>query len=303
MIFAHRIRSLDKFKSLLKKAGTVVCAIEDPENHIAIFKQMGFSSGLPEGESVLALSGFGPTCKKNADGWIEVHKDQPMETYYTPVMWRWKLWNGEWREEMRYRSGKRYPRTEHPPLGIELVIRLKTDGTKVAVLDFVDASKGDLSKIIDCVNMLVEIFGSCSLLTEKLDSIIKGTVKRLNWRILPLGRRPWEKLRKEILPMLEKETPAVQAVIEDRLETINQFEPPFTAIGTGGFGGYLIFGFPAKNRYVLESMFFGNATYVLGEEWERLSQMTKGQLISQNLYERRINHQEGWGKEIAKVLR
>lgn len=302
MVIAHKIRSLKSFAALLNKAKKIVCGIQPVEEHSATLLQMGFSKGLPEGESLLPASSFGPTCRKNSEGWTEVHKDRPMETCYAPIIWRWKEWGGREREEMRFRPYKRYPRTEHPPLGIDLVIRLKTDGSKVAVLDFISEIQDNQQRIIDCINLLVEIFGECHLFTENLDSIIQGEIKRLNWRILPLGVRQWDKLKEELRPILAHQPKGTREVIENRLETINHFAPPFVAIGEGGFLGYIVFEFPKKNMYVLESAYFGNATYILGENWEHLSRLSKLELLSQNLHKARIVHRQGWHAEVTKVL-
>lgn len=302
MIITHKVRTLRRFAALLDNKKRIVCGILPFEKHATVLLQMGFTRSLPEGESILPTSSFGPTCRKNSEGWTEVHKDQPMETCYTPIIWRWKEWGGREREEIRYRPYKRYPRTEYPPLGIELVIRLKTDGCKVAVLDFISDIQNNQQRIIDCINILVEIFGECHLLTEDLDSIIQGEIKRLNWRILPLGVRPWDKLQEEVRPILEQQPKGTREVIEKRLETINHFEPPFAAIGESGFTGYLIFGFPQKNMYVLESTYFGNATYILGVDWEHLSRLSKLDLLSQNLHKARIIHHQGWHAAITKLL-
>jgi hypothetical protein len=79
-------------------------------------------------------------------------------------------------------------------------------------------------------------------------------------------------------------------------------ETDFVAIGQAGFAGYIIFGFPGKNRYLLESIQPNNATYVFAENWESLSQMTKAEILKQNLHADRIIHREGWPVRVHRTL-
>lgn len=306
MKITRKTRKLNRFLPVLGENRTIVCGVLDLDYHKNKLLHLGFSPELTEGESVLPDSSYGTTCRKNSEGWIDVHKNLPMETFQTPVLWRWKEFRGRYdsveKEETRYRPGKRYPRTKHPPLGIEITIRLKTDGQKVATLEFLELLPSNYQRIVGCINILVEIFGECDVLTEGLDSIIRGEVKRLNWRILPPGKKPWAAVKEEIKGVLSREKPGNQKVIEKRLEAINHFEPEFVAIGQHGFSGYLIFGFPDKKLYLLESIYFGNATYVFGDDWEQLSKMSKGEILKCGLQKDRIIHQRSWPREITKIL-
>jgi hypothetical protein len=53
---------------------------------------------------------------------------------------------------------------------------------------------------------------------------------------------------------------------------------------------------------VVESAHYGNATYIFGEDWARLSQMTKAEIIEGGLHRERIIHREGWEGEMRRVL-
>jgi hypothetical protein len=92
-------------------------------------------------------------------------------------------------------------------------------------------------------------------------------------------------------------------IVEHRIQVLTEeHSPALTAVGRAGFDGYLIFGYPDKHRYVLESLDYGNATYVFGENWEALSQLTKREIIADDLHLARIIHRQGWAAEIADVL-
>ena len=85
-------------------------------------------------------------------------------------------------------------------------------------------------------------------------------------------------------------------------EEIYDANPDFVAYGRSGFRGYAVFGFKQKGIYVLESAFPNNATYVLGGDWETISQLSKAEILSQNLHKARIIHDANWDKNFKKMM-
>lgn len=128
-------------------------------------------------------------------------------------------------------------------------------------------------------------------------------MKRLNWTILPPGKYPWSKLSGLVQPILDKAKDGNAPVIKDRLSRIAARVPEFVAVGHGGYRGYVVFGFPKKGVFVLESAYYGNATYVFDQNWEQLSKMTKAEILDGNLQKQRIIHREGWSGTINQLLR
>lgn len=120
--------------------------------------------------------------------------------------------------------------------------------------------------------------------------------------MLPAGQRPWDTLKGEIKPILDQLPNGNRPVVEYRLETINAHKPDFAAVGEAGFRGYIILGFTKRNLYVLESIFYGNATYIFGKRWEELSKKTKAEILSHNLQTDRLIHQSAWGVKINELL-
>ena len=55
-------------------------------------------------------------------------------------------------------------------------------------------------------------------------------------------------------------------------------------------------------RYILESVFPNNATYVLQDNWEKISQLSKAEILSQNLHKARIVHSESWKKNFDALM-
>ena len=105
--------------------------------------------------------------------------------------------------------------------------------------------------------------------------------------------------RTQILSLASKGN---QSVIEHRFEVVNSYGSESVAIGQAGFRGYIIFGFPHKNLYVCESIYFGNATYVFEEDWEELSKRTKAEILNENLQKDRLIHIKGWEQKVHNLL-
>ena len=124
----------------------------------------------------------------------------------------------------------------------------------------------------------------------------------LNWNVLPKGNYPWDILRNNVQEIINNAPPHRQQITERRIQTISANTPDFVAIGSGGFKGYIIFGFTGRNTYILESLYTGNATYVLGQNWQTVSQLTKEQILNQNLHTHRFIHKDGWDTQINQLL-
>lgn len=306
IIVGKRKRKLDRKLLRLKEGTIVVPGLPVDEETKAVLGKVGFTKDLSEGETVLPPSDLGPICRYNAEGKFMIHKDRPMETAYRQVQWTWEQWAGYWGTETQSKivdvPYQRYPRTLVPPPSVELSIVKNTQGQKyvIAAKQTRDFKKPD--DLLHTINVFLEIFGSCQILSENLEGYAIKNLRRLNWKILPPGKWPWKKVKKEVSPLIERASEKNQVVIRYRLEKITEYEPEFTAVGQAGFLGYLIFGFPQKNLYVLESLYTGNATYVFEEDWEQLSKLTKAEIIQGNLQRDRIIHRDGWDGKITILL-
>ncbi|MFU1627707.1 hypothetical protein ACM2VE_24090, partial [Escherichia coli] len=120
--------------------------------------------------------------------------------------------------------------------------------------------------------------------------------------LLPQGQQPWSTIGSKILSAIKIRGKGNTAVVEGRLELINSKKPDFVAVGQAGFQGYVIFGFTGQNIYVLESSQCNNATYILNNNWQQLSQLTKAEILDGNLHHARVIHRVNWAAEILKYL-
>jgi hypothetical protein len=307
IIHKKRIRNIAPYLHRIPIGNKVVIGITDPKRFLSKMQQIGFPESLGGNQSILPSGSFGPISRYNAEGKELVHKDQPMETVSRQAEWHWEEWDGRYNTITRSKivdiPYQRYPRTFVSPPAVELTLAEGTTGQLILVGPAIENTKSNIEALIHLANLFLEIFGECQFFTENLDTLMPKTITRLNWEIFPQGEVPWDRLKKHLDPLIKQAPKGNQPVLLDRLEKINKMSPDFIAVGRGGFHGYIVHGFINKDLFVLESMYYGNATYVFGEKWEELSKKTKAEILNDNLQKARIIHSEGWSEKVEQIVK
>jgi len=302
MIKKNKIRSLNPYKRLIPQSKNVYVGLVSPDK--SQLKKIGFSEELKNGETILPRP-VGKASVFNANGRTIKHVDQPMETAYTTIEWQWTELHGRTRvakSDFRDRPYKRYPRSHVPAPSIQLTLHTDTEGNQVVLTSLIEDWSLNQQNLIHAVNLLLDIFGKATFFDEKLKQVLTAPVHYLNWRVLPEGKHPYSVLRQEVRESINRVKKGNKSFVTHRLERINSYDPAFTAIGQGGFTGYVIFGFPSRGIFILESILYGNATYVLGEDWEKISRMTKAEILDSKLHKDRIVHLRKWFAKIRSLL-
>lgn len=297
-----RIRSLATHFGLVPLDTPIIVGLALAEFDIAARGRVGFSNN-PEVNTSILPAVVGPVTRFNAEGISRPDRTQPMERHYRSVYRRWEDWHGNehygWVDVPYYA----FPRIFTPPPAVEFRIASDVEGDRFVTTPEIVYNLANNGAILHRVNLFLESVGRCEVFTENLARIIQAPIRRLNWNVLPPGQTPWRQLEPILRPLIQRERPALHDVISNRLETINAHGPAFVALGQGGFGGYVIFAFPDRNMYLMESINFGNATYGFGEDWQTLSQRTKAEILNNNLHTQRVIHREGWHAEIDALFR
>lgn len=301
LIQKKRIRNIDNYiKTFDGRNVYIVHALPNQQKSESI----GFTANQSLGEEVLPRI-VGAITRFNASGKSVPDKTVPKETAYRQVSWTWKKWagRGETEEitETREIEYQRYQRIFTPPPGIELKIVENLQGEKLIVSPMLSLQNSNKEHVVHCINLFLELFGLCEIVDDNLNTIINSTSIKLNWSLLPQGEQPWETLGPQIFRGL-KIGKGNAAVVEGRLELVNSKNPDFVAVGRAGFQGYVIFGFTSRDIYILESSQCNNATYVLNNNWQHLSQLTKAEILDGNLHQARVIHRRNWAAEILRYL-
>lgn len=304
IIIKKRIREIGNNFPTLKSGDRFLIGIKNIERFKDKLNKIGFED-IQTGLAVLP-SPIGQISLFNAEGKYLKDKTKPKETAYREAEWHWKEWHGRdqtiERSKTVYVPYKRYPRVFISPPSLELKILKNQQDEYILVTPVFELNSKNEKEIIHGVNLILEIFGECQIFSEDLDDLLKTPTKRLNWKILPEGKMPWQKLKQELKNVFDIAGKGKRIVIGNRIETVNKYNPEFAAVGTAGFTGYIILGFPKRNLYVLESAFYGNATYVFEKEWEKLSRMTKAEILTESFQKDRLVHQKGWETKVKTLL-
>lgn len=303
IIRKRRIRKLGGYLGQVDTSKALVIGIPVTPERMDRLRQLGFDQ-MSHGETVLPLV-VGPITRYNAEGKFISHRDQPKETLYRTFEWSHREFHGDQEHEVTNWVDipyQRYPRTQVPPPALELTCVQNDAGETLVVAPALAYSEATPEPLLHTINLFLELFHEAHVLTDELQAIVLPQAQRLNWHVLPPGEHPWDRLHEALTPMIEQARQGQRRFLELRLQIIAQYGPTFTAVGQAGFNGYVIFGFPEKNLYVLESGLYGNATYVVTDDWAALSRMTKAELINGDLHRARVVHLKNWFDEIGKLL-
>ncbi|WP_374601042.1 hypothetical protein [Niveibacterium sp.] len=292
-----RIRSAAHY---LKRIGATpeFCVRVRAGDHVELLHELGFSKPLPTGETIVPAA-RGAISDFNANDKVVVHSELPKEQSSRLVYRTWKDWHGNSHSGMQVRRFETYPREFIQPPCEDLTI--SEDGGVLFVTSRtigVDDEADDA--VTHLINLFLELFGECELVTPSLEPITK--VKKVQWEILPPGEHPWEKAEAAVKRVTSRLDEADRNVVEYRVKEIAKHAPDLVAVGTGGFDGYLVFGFRSKGVYVLESTHLDNATYVFRSDWESLSSLTKREILTANLQHARLVHNGQWGASIRSLF-
>lgn len=295
-ITKKRIRTLGNYLVGINNNDNFYIALTNLSNTNRI-QQVGFSNQLNIGEQILP-SILGSKSRFNANGGFIIHRNQPKQTVYRQA--DIKDWRGNYHTvDIPY---KRYPRTPIPAPELELIVVNGANNQKIIRSPQFTKGVTPENEVIHAINLFLELFSECDTLQANLVPVFNVPVTRLNWDMLPPGNYPWNVLQNNVQRAIGNVHPNRRRIIERRLETISNHNPNFVAVGNAGFRGYIVFGFPNKNFYILESIHQGHATYVFGQNWQQLSQLTKEQILNQNLQKQRIIHSQGWENQVNNLF-
>ena len=302
-ISQSKIHNVDRFLHEFQQNDHLYIILDDLDSHKDKLFKVGFSSSLPTGEKVLPSALFGTVSDFNANGKYEKLRELPKETYYKTQSATIKAYG---KHDVYITKQQPYEKfqvelTETAP-SIELVILLDDNNEKIVSSDNLIYNENNKNLIKHTINLFLELFGECIVVDNEFLSRQKTKIKKVSWNILPKGVMPWAKLREPLIDLLDKTKVEDKEDTLRRFEFINSFSPDFVATGNGGFNDYVVFGFEDRNLYVLENSFAGNATYVFKNDWEIISQLSKAEILAENLQEHRLIHKKYWKRSIKEIL-
>ena len=248
------------------------------------------------GDIVLPSWSLGTTCKKNVYGYSYADKTKPKERRYVSTGWGYPYGNTSASMVAFDIYKKCYPKIEVEAYGIELCLYENVDNQQFVIVDMTDEIREKYMK--EAINLMLEIYGKCYVYDGviRIEKTIKR--KRCNWEMLPPGEMPSKHIEKQVESMNQN----IKAYDIARLNFIEKYNATMVVEGINGFNGY--YAYLYEKCCVLESAFYGNATYIIPKDnWEKLSQKTKIELIDEKQLIAKINHTEKWEKDIESMLK
>lgn len=295
------IRNVEKYtNSLEEKSYNIGLKID--KNIQEKLNELGFPA-IEDGYSMLPEKINGRFSKFNIHGSHKLRRDLPKEPHSYSIMTEITDWHGNRHHVMQTRTIQRIAREKIPAPEVELQIVSNDKKEHFVISSYsVEIGKTDNEKIKHILNLFLEIFRQVEFFELDMNSINKPTIERLNWEILPQGELPWEDKEKYIEKVAQNAKKSQKVFLDERLKTIESENPDLRAIGINGYKGYIVYGFSEKNLYIFESAFYGNATYIFKYEWKSISQLTKSEIINNNLVEKRLIHTSEWKEQLLSAI-
>ena len=242
---------------------------------------------------------------KNVFGEEIVRRDLPKETHYTEI--ESPNWgdssNGTHTVRLPH---EKYPRDIIPPKLIAIEINHKQSSGSHFIFNFrvtrileKKSSTFDDDLLFD-LNLLQENLGKCGV--ENADKPISTYADTLivSWDIFPPGSK------EEVLSRIfrgKNITPDKKNVAENRYDFFMSLEPKKIVTGNSTFSNYLG-AMLADDLVVFENIEYGNAIYILYDNWDEISKLSRIDLLSGragNNFDR-IIHSGNWKDEVRKKV-
>ncbi|MDD5761011.1 MAG: hypothetical protein PHP88_00675 [bacterium] len=266
------------------------------------------SEGLSIPRSIIPSPTSGRFSRMNIDGHEIVRKDLPKEKLYHSVD------APNWGDSSRgYHTidlpYERYPREFIAPklVQIEMECPVSDPSASKYLIFFKLSEVIDRKKInfeddlLRCLNLLQENIGVCSV--ARAGSTLADHIQTLNvdWELLPPGTadEAVARLFKDREPS-EKEKRAVQ----ERYKFLMSLTPKKLIYGQSGFLRY--FGAMIEDDLVVfDNIEYGNAIYIMFEDWRDLSKRSRIELMSGvcGAGFERVVHTSGWKMRTKEIIK
>lgn len=246
---------------------------------------------------------LGLYARRNLDGWQERRTELPKEdreiSHWAPS------WHGSG-THLVSRTIKAYPVETHPAqlLTVSATILQDLAGgalVRVRVDQPLDRTSPEFSESLRFnLSLLREVCGRAQVFDADMTDDEYARIQRVDWELLPPGSLERMIDRVKVKSAAD---PVRAKVAEERLRALDRLKPDGFIHGTGKFSSY--FGAKFGEQFVaLENLEYGNALFLFETEWERLSQLSRTELVKRRHGGvHRVPHIPGWQSIVRKLIR
>lgn len=272
-------------------------------NHLQIYVN---ETGLILPEPIIPCSKMGKYSKRNAEGSIIIRRDLPKCTLYYRTM-EAPNWNGNGTHDVEIPVNG-YPRDIISPTLFSITINSDDPSSGLAkyTLRFrlnhtINKTAPDFrNELLYCINILQENISNCDIYPSDITMSEYLAALHVEWELLP----PDTSLQRIIQHLFSRRilTDQEQIILNERKAFIESLNPQQIILGTSGFVRY--YGALVRNNLaVFDNIRYGNALYIMFEDWQFLSRRSRIELLSgrfgTNFY--RIPHKNNW-QMVAKNI-
>ena len=258
-------------------------------------------------EPAVPDSAIGRYATRNREGWEVKRTDLPMVT----KSYSWETPNfgdaSTYGTHTHYQDRQVYQVEVFEPRMFTIKAEvLNAPGATAALIRFTvdhildknsDGFEGDL---LFCLNLLQEstgVVGVCASDATRDDFIRMVT---LDWEIFPPGKR--DELIAAIARERKGQATDKSGIVASRIKLFDRLPVQQFIRGSGPFGSY-VGALYADDLVVFENMNYGNAMYVLYDDWKDVSQRSRLELLRGTTAKfDRIVHVDGWEDRFESLI-
>lgn len=253
-------------------------------------------------DEVLPDPAKGTWARRNVEGWEIPRKDLPKYTksfsHESPNFGDWSLGSHEVTVEREV-----YHKDIFPGYGTTIKIaELKRDENSITLsfqLDRVfDSVPNEARELLFAINIFQESVGRTDIKPTDVPASSFASTLQVDWEILPVGDK--EEAIKQVKARLNP-TPKEAKVIEERMDLLLALHPINLIAGKSGFARY-VGALYNDELVVFENIRYGNAIYIMFNEWQRLSRMSRLDLINSEEKFERIVHANNWEYRVRSIV-
>ena len=266
-----------------------------------VLSHLGIASHLTEyPHRALPPEDMGRYSKKNVQGWAEKRRDLPKESFTTSFEAPNFGDSSKGTHTVNW-TRERFRRDYIEPPTFEICVECLSksdDGGRVLKFtvdtpQFSGTPSERHATIMFALNLLQENVGGCGIWPRSTSTADLMSTYVLDWEFFPQGER-LDMVVQKLSFRLRNVTPAIQGIIEERAKLFRSLGGDLL-MGSSGFNRYLGAKF-ADDLVVFENIQYGNALYVLYEDWRIVSRKSRIELLkatNKHIFERFI-HRDGW---------
>jgi hypothetical protein len=249
----------------------------------------------------------GKYSERNANGQNITRRDLPK----VQKTWHWTFPAfGDWSKPVTASHTKdvyqvEYKAPEEAMINIELLKELAgSDPTyifKFSIDRSLDpAAPEAASRLLAHINLLQENTGTSGVFPGDAGTSAYLQAAQVAWELIPVGNRDAVLLR--LFSKTGKFDDEARRKAIERYDLLNSMRPQNWISGSTGFQRYFGAQF-GNNLVVFENLAYGNALYLMKENWQALSRLSRGELIDKHSDKvMRITHTPGWQARLKAAV-